>query len=375
MSSSLNPAVCLQSHLENRLNAWSARFGSTFILALSGGGDSMALALGCAKWVAGGKGRVHAICVDHGLREGSAQEAQQTVMWAQALGLEATSVRIELSLGQSRIQERARAGRHHALCKAAQKAGARVILMAHNLEDQQETLALRLVSKTGLDGLAGISELAPSPFYEDQWPCLVGRPLLDTGRDELRNLLTTAGQPWHEDPSNANIAFARILARTRLANQKAHGSDVAALNRIAKHATALRVALDSASRALLRRAEMRGDDRHMSVSLAALLKSENHIVERALGWLAFCIGGQHRLPNATKIRRLYDAILIPGFRGATLAGAKFTLKNERLVVTAAAPRKDQKQGHKQAQRDHPTSVAQRLAAISADLDQFVTLLG
>jgi tRNA(Ile)-lysidine synthase len=371
MSSSLEPSVGFQSHLESRLNAWSARFGSPFILALSGGGDSMALALGCATWVARGKGQVQAICVDHGLREGSAQEAQQSVIWAQALGLPASSVLIDLSLGQSRLQERARAGRHQALCKAAQKAGARVILLAHNREDQQETLALRLASKTRLDGLAGISELAPSPFYDSQWPCLVGRPLLDFGRDELRALLKAAGQNWHDDPSNRNLAFARILARRRLANLKAQGSDVTSFSRIAKHATALRVSQDDAGRALLSRADVRIEHGHISVSSGAFLKSERQLVERALGWLAFCLGGQQRLPEASKMHRLYSAIMSPDFRGATLAGAKFTLKNDRLIVTAAALRNGQKQAHPA----HSPSIDQRLAAISADLDQFVTLLG
>lgn len=371
MSGDLIPTVYIQSHLESRLDRWAAQFGPTFILGLSGGGDSMALALGCAKWVARGKGHVQALCVDHGLREGSAQEAQQTVNWAQALGLQASCVRIDLRTGQSRVQERARTGRHDALCKAARKAGARVILLAHNREDQQETVALRLASKTGLDGVAGIRELAPSPFYDRNWPCLVGRPLLDIGRDELRNILTTAGQNWHEDPSNSNLAFARIGARARLASLKAQGGDVDALTRVAKHATALRSHMDCAARSLLRQADLRLEDRRISLSSATLQDSQNQIVERALGWLAYCLGGPMRLPEATKTSRLYRAIMKPDFGGATLAGAKFTLKDDRLVVTAAAPRN----GQKKVPSDDSTSVLQRLSAISADLGQFVTLLG
>jgi tRNA(Ile)-lysidine synthase len=372
MPGDLKLISAFQHHLDTCLDDWQARFGTNFILGLSGGGDSMALALGCARWVAAGSGRtVHAVCVDHGLRPGSVDEAQQTLSWAEGLGLTAHSVSLNLQPGSARLQERAREGRHAALCEMAQAKDARVILLAHTRDDQRETLALRLASKTGLDGLAGMATLSPSPFHKKDWPCLLGRPLLGVERDALRDHLKQAGQAWHEDPSNSNMAFGRIRARARLAQFGANGSDIYALNRIAAQAALLRDELDRASHDVLSRAGIKVDADHIRLSYAALGQATPLIAQRALGWLSFSVGGATRQANQIQLENLRQAVLSPHFAGRTLAGAKFQQKNDQLIVTVAPPRN----GSKIALPPTNTGISTRLAAISGKLDQFVTFLG
>jgi tRNA(Ile)-lysidine synthase len=371
MPGDLKLVSAFQHHLDTCLDDWQARFGTNFVLGLSGGGDSMALALGCARWVAAGSGRaVHAVCVDHGLRPGSADEARQTLAWAKSLGLTAQSVSLSLQAGSTRLQERARQGRHAALCEMAQAKGARVMLLAHTSDDQCETLALRLASKTGLDGLAGMATLSPSPFYKEDWPCLIGRPLLGVARATLRGQLMQAGQSWHEDPSNSNMAFGRIRARTRLAQLGAIGSDLHALNRIADKAALLRDELDLAARALLNRADVKVEADHVRMSCVALRQAAPVMAERALGWLAYSVGGAQRQANQTQIGRLRQAILPPHSASRTLAGAKFEQKNDQLIVTKAPPRS----GSKIPLTPTKTDIRTRLTAISGELDQFVTYL-
>jgi tRNA(Ile)-lysidine synthase len=360
-----------QATLNTQLDDWAKRFGSRFTLAVSGGGDSMALALGCANWMQAGKGFVHAVCVDHGLRDGSDHEAQQTVAWAHALGLSAEVVSLELKRGLTRVQERARAGRHQALVKAAKRHSTRIILLAHNQDDQHETIALRLRSKTGLDGLAGMAALSPSPFYEDDWPCLLGRPLLDIRREALREVLEEAGQDWHEDPSNTNPAFARIRTRSRLAFLQETSADTLALSRIAQQAGALRSHQDHAARGLLVAAHFGIEDGWVELAAAVLNTARPATGARVLGWLAFAVGGGARSPDQVKSARLADTLRQANFSGATLAGARFALKGDKLIITSAPLRKAQKTDTLRKTRD----INLRLQAISGNLEQFVTYLG
>jgi tRNA(Ile)-lysidine synthase len=360
-----------QTDLNAQLNDWAAQFGPRFVLGLSGGGDSMALALGCAHWMALGNGFVHAVCVDHGLRDEAEDEAHQTVAWAQALGLTAQVLSLRLERGQTRVQERARQARHGALLHAAKAQNARVILLAHNQDDQHETVALRLTSKTGLDGLAGMSALSPSPFYANDWPCLIGRPLLTLSRKTLRDVLISAGQEWHEDPSNSNNDFARIRARSRLSTLSKAGTDNVALSRIARLATMLRQKNDEAARSFLASINVAIDGTTISLSALSLDIVSSPTFERALSWLTFAVGGGARLPEANKISRLTNRLKQPEFRGATLAGARFALRGESLIISHAPLRKAQKH----AALHKTPAINLRLHAISGNLEQFVTYLG
>lgn len=371
MSGGLGLSHQVQSALTRQLTAWADRFGRQFVLGLSGGGDSMALALGCAQWMGVKQGQVHAVCIDHGLRDDAAIEAKQTIKWAHELGLTAEIVSLDLRRGQTRLQERAREGRHRALAKVAKAQGARIILLAHNLDDQNETLALRLAAQTGLDGLAGMAEVSPSPFYSDDWPCLIGRPLLQVSRTTLRQDLIQGNQNWHEDPSNINQAFARIRARSRLSQLIGPGDEQKALSRIADHAANLRQNKDQAARALLERAALKITATGIRLSLEPLFDAPPFLIERALGWLAIAMGGGSRAPDVAKLSRLVQASRQSDFKGATLGGAKFTRASGDLVVTSAPLRKGQSPSPRQENAD----VSLRLHALSGNLDQFVTYLG
>lgn len=360
MSGSLEATLDLQAELNTCLSTWADQFGPRFVLGLSGGGDSMALALLCSRWMAESHGHVHAVSIDHGLRDGSCGEARQSVDWARALGLTAQIITLKLATGASRVQERAREGRHRALAQAAEAQQARVILMAHTRDDQNETLALRLLSKTGLDGLAGMAALSPSPFPRGDWPCLLGRPLLSTSRGELRALLVDSGQSWHEDPSNSNVDFARIRARQRLSVLNGAGADVDVLSRIAAKAALLRSAHDAATHQFLDAADLQINADRASLSFKGVCDAPEFVVERALGWLSFAIGGGLRLPHVNKVTRLRDAINSDTFRGATLAGASFKRQGALLMISRAPARRSLRTDVPVMDRD----ISARLANIS-----------
>lgn len=179
-------------------------FGPSLMVGCSGGPDSLALTWLAHRWA---PGRVTALICDHGLRPGSAAEAEATRAQLATHGIAARVLPLGLPPGPA-LQARARAARRAALLRACAVAGALHLLLAHHAEDQAETVLMRALAGSGAIGLAGMSALAPAA------EALVLRPLLGVPRARLRATCQAAGLHWVDDPSNADPRFLR--ARLRL---------------------------------------------------------------------------------------------------------------------------------------------------------------
>jgi tRNA(Ile)-lysidine synthase len=162
------------------------RSGTSVDCAVSGGPDSLALlvlavAAGC---------RVTAIHVDHGLRPGSAAEAEVVRQAAGRFGTDFRALSAPVAAGPN-LEARARAARYAVL-----PAG---VLTGHTADDQAETVVLNLLRGAGLDGLAGIS---PGR-----------RPLLHLRRSETRDLCAALDLRPVDDPSNHDPVHRRNRVR------------------------------------------------------------------------------------------------------------------------------------------------------------------
>ena len=181
-------------------------------VAVSGGGDSMALAALARAWADRHRCSVHAFIVDHGLRPESAEEAATVASRCHALGLTSDILVWTGDKPTSGIHVAARQARYRLLTEACRKAGILHLLVAHHADDQAETVAMRIQRDSTSTGLAGMSALL-------EWPDLrLLRPLLTIPKARLLATATTRGVPWVEDPSNLDTAFARgRLRRSRSA--------------------------------------------------------------------------------------------------------------------------------------------------------------
>ena len=180
--------------------------GSTVIVALSGGADSLALAAATAFEAPRAGVRAASVTVDHALQPGSAEIAGAAAAASTALGLDARIVRVEVA-GDGGPEAAARGARYRALRQAASDLGASAVLTGHTLDDQAETVLLGLARGSGtasLQGMAAASELEGITLL---------RPLLDVRRATTRAACAAdALEPWH-DPHNADRRFARVRVR------------------------------------------------------------------------------------------------------------------------------------------------------------------
>ncbi len=286
-------------------------------VAVSGGPDSLALCLLARRWAADRAGRAVAFTVDHRLRPDSAAEARTVGAWLAAHGIPHRVLVWEAPPAAGPIQAAARTARYRLLETACAGHGILHLLLGHTLDDQAETLLLRLARGSGVDGLAAMARLRESAGLR------VLRPLLGVPKARLRATCAAAGQTWIEDPSNASDRFARSrLRRAALAGLAAEGLTPERLADAARRAGRAREALELATAERLGRAAALYPEGHVLADRAALLAPPVELALRALARCLITVGGGLYPPRLERLERLHAALTADhgGGAGRTLAG-------------------------------------------------------
>lgn len=204
----LDPAV---AEIRRAVRAALARTpaGSTVVVALSGGADSLALAAATAFEAPKAGLRAVAVTIDHGLQDASADAAAAAARTATELGLESRVARVDVGAAGG-PESAARDARYTALREAAREEGATAILTGHTLDDQAETVLLGLARGAGGTSLQGMAEAS------DLGGISLLRPLLAVRRATTRAACAAEGlRPW-DDPHNTDPRFTRVRVRQRV---------------------------------------------------------------------------------------------------------------------------------------------------------------
>lgn len=192
------------------------------LVALSGGADSVAL-LHLLLAMDFPADRITAAHLDHALRPGSAADAEFAAATARGAGVAFVGTRIDVARrarrGGEGVEAAARRVRYRWLAEAARAAGRGIVLTAHHLDDQAETVLLRVLRGTGPEGLAGIRRRARLPGRP---PVDLVRPLLGVRRAALEGWLAARDVPWRTDPTNLDGSNLRSRLRTRLLPRLRH---------------------------------------------------------------------------------------------------------------------------------------------------------
>ena len=177
------------------------------LVALSGGGDSMALL--CLLRMAYG-GRVEAAHLEHGFRgEASLADARFVQDFCRSSGIKCHVRHADVASlrrkGES-VETAGRRIRYEFLSETSERENLPKVATAHNAEDAAETVVHHFFRGTGIAGLSGIPEQTGR----------VVRPILNFSRDDLRLYLRTLGIPWREDATNSENKYTRNKIRNEL---------------------------------------------------------------------------------------------------------------------------------------------------------------
>ena len=278
---------------------------SHLTLAVSGGGDSMALMHLAAQWAEARAVQCHVVTIDHGLRSGSASEAKFVAQAAAEIGLTHNTLRWADWDGQGNLQDQARQARYRLLDDA--RGASQLVLMGHTLDDQAETFLMRLKRGSGVDGLAGIPacRFVGSAAEDDGYWVL--RPLLGIKRQALREYLGENKVRWVEDPSNQDTHYERIQMRQLINKISKGGLGASVLAETAARMGQAKEALDQQLSRLARDLvqEYHGD---LTIDLQALLKEPTEISDRLLAAALCWVSSNPYRPRYAALRRCSEAV-------------------------------------------------------------------
>lgn len=273
-----------------------------YLLAVSGGADSLALAHGCAQLAAAGWCRFSVCHVEHGLRGAEALRDMQLVQafcesyqlpcYVEHVDVRALAEREHLS-----TEDAARHLRYDALRRIAARVGAEAIVTAHHEGDQAETVLLRLLRGAGLDGLS-----AMRPRQGD-----ILRPLLTLPRAFLEQYCRVNNIAYCHDSTNDDIAYTRNSIRQELLPLLAERYNAEIVATLARTATLL------------------ADDADLLTSMAE--RAYAHLVRREADVLSLALRPLLEEPRSIRLRVLRKAYF-------ELGGAELSLERSRALAEA-----------------------------------------
>lgn len=303
------PYVELASRFATDLNALIDP-GKRVGIAVSGGPDSLALLLLAA---AARPGKIEAATVDHCLRPESRAEATKVGEICDRLGVSHRILTAEWTKPPTTgLQQRSRTERYRLLGRWLTEQGLDALATAHHLDDQAETLIMRLNRGSGARGLAGIRPSAKVPGSEHA----LLRPLLQWRRGELEAICSAAGLQPVADPSNADDRFERV--RIRRALRTADWLDPHGLGRSAAYLASADEALDWGADAVWQSSVSRVGGRLVFQPAGVPLELRRRIVGKAVAEL------ETEAPGTPLRGSALDGLMSALERGgiATLRGVK-----------------------------------------------------
>lgn len=298
-------------------------------VAVSGGSDSMALTLLAHQWSLDRSVHIIALTVDHALRSESTKEAQEVHSTLSNLGIEHHTLVWNHNSITGNIQSQARQARYDLMSQWCKEHSISFLLTAHQQEDQAETILLRLLRGSGVDGMAGIP-------LRSQWAGItILRPLLHESKAALRQYLIDHALSWIDDPSNDNDRFDRVKIRKFFPVLQEQIAPASLSKRLCDHAMHMARVSD-----YLEEETAKASDQCVTIStfgyasLNLMLYQQMHleIQYRLLQQLLMTISGDPHIPRFDKLDRLHTSFTASSFDQSTLHGCIINRQDDHLYV-------------------------------------------
>ena len=307
--------------------------------AVSGGADSLALAVLASAWARALGGSLTALVVDHRLRPGSTEEARHTAGLLRDQGIAAVILACAESTPRAGIEAAARRARYRLMGQWCAAHCILHLLVGHHCDDQAETVLMRLAAGSGLDGLAAMPAV-----QETRWGRLL-RPLLPVSRERLRALLRARGLRWVEDPANSEEIFARARLRRSAAALAGEGLTAGRLSRTAARVGRGRAVLEGATSTLLAAAVWIHPAGFAHLDTGVIARAPADLAWRVLERVVRTIGAGDYAPRRERLQRLFEIVRgaglsVPCTLGGCLIGPEpggVVVVREPAAVGAAIP--------------------------------------
>ena len=308
-------------------------------VAVSGGSDSLCLAILAQEWANNRGGKITALIVDHGLRKNSGKECKETQNILKKRKIFSHCFKWKLSkIPKKGVQEKAREFRYNIFEDWCFKKNIVHLLVAHHFEDQKETFLMRLNDNSNIYGLACM----PKILFKKKIRIL--RPLLDLRKKEIIKYLKEEKVNWIEDPTNVSSKYSRNRLRKILPKLEKKGLTDNKLKKILKRAQKERKKIENKFADWLNKYVDINSLGYASINFSSLklLNKDDFIF--IFSRILNMISGSFYVPKSKYVYNFYKKIKSnETINHSNLGGCHIFFFKERLYVCREIFKKDRKQ--------------------------------
>ncbi len=304
-------------------------------VAVSGGADSMALMLMLVAWrrlIGENAPELSVLSVDHGLRREAAEEVQMVAKISRQHGLPHKAFSWDGSKADGNISAKSRNARYDLMCEWCHQQKISHLLVAHTLDDQAETVLLRLARGSGVDGLAA---MAMSRTWKNT---VIYRPLLGVERTRLLQLVNDMQCPYVNDPGNHDLKYERVRFRQALALLEPLGIDAYGLAQTAGRLAQVRAALDIASVQAIARSVEVSNAGFCILDPGQLEHHPYEIRRRVLSRLLRAVAGRTYAPSHAPLAKVLAWVQARDRSTRTLGGCLLMARQGKIWIMREAGR-------------------------------------
>ena len=310
------------SNFKNKLNLTNKK---KFVVAVSGGPDSLALAALSKAYTYCYKSKFYYVLINHNIRRNSLQEAKKVknLLQKKQINLKIISNKKKI---EKNIQGEARNIRYELLSNFCLKNNIRSLITAHNLEDQVETFLIRLSRGSGLRGLSAMRPKSKISSKIDLY-----RPLLDTKKEFLIKISKKTFGNFIKDPSNKNLKYLRTKVRSLKKPLEKSGVEYEQIFKSIRNLSDSRDSLDDFLKKEFSKI-IKKKDSEILINLEKFKKHNNEIKMAIINASIKKLKKNYYDPRAKKVFNLIRTIDKKGFKKSTLGGCIFFKKGINLCL-------------------------------------------
>ena len=299
---------------------------NTFVVAVSGGSDSLALVSIIKNLMQENKYKFFFAIVDHNLRKNSATEALGVKRLLSKYDINLTILKNKKKIDKN-IQKNAREIRYNLLEKFCKKKKAKSLIVAHHQDDQVETFLMRLSRGSGVEGLSSMNEIATLK----QGTSLI-RPLLDFKKNELISITKHTFNKFFKDPSNTNRKFLRTNIRELKKNLEKKGINFEKIVRSIKNIASTKEAINFyVERSIKKYITFKG--KLTILNLEKFRQEPKEIKFKIVNKIIKKTTNSYYPPRSKKVLNLIDGFQRNRIKKLTLGGCIFERKKRFLFVS------------------------------------------
>jgi len=315
------------SNFKSKLNLTNKK---KFVVAVSGGPDSLALAALTKAYAYCYKSKFYYVLINHNIRRNSFQEAKKVknLLKKKQINLKIISNKKKI---EKNIQGEARKIRYELLSIFCLKNNIRSLVTAHNLEDQVETFLIRLSRGSGLRGLSAMRAKSKINSKIDLY-----RPLLDTKKKFLIKISKKTFGNYIKDPSNKNLKYLRTKVRSLKKSLEKSGIEYDQIFKSIRNLSESRDSLDDFLKKEFSKI-IKNKGNEILINLKKFKNHNNEIKMAIINASVKKLKKNYYDLRAKKVTNLIRTLDTKGFKKSTLGGCIFfkkgmnlCLKNEKL---------------------------------------------